>query len=194
MVALLAAVTTRCGMGVPEMAMSRIRSVIGDRFELTPDAVAAGSEVRIRIQHQVRAVADPDDLDQLAPARSSRNITVPLIVEPSVGGPGSIAEASIVPGFAPLHDQVILGVGRVTPDRSVQGPIDSIRGTGEDPSPVVVAELVEPAGVGRSGGEDRKDRDEQDRQELLHDLLQLISERLYQIIKSVACLIWVGRI
>lgn len=42
---LLSPVSGRGGVGVPKMAVRRIRSLIGDRFEIAPEAVAARSEV-----------------------------------------------------------------------------------------------------------------------------------------------------
>ena len=69
--------------------------IIHNNLKLAPYLIAARSPVWAVLQFRT----DPNYLAVLHFTRSARNISVPLIVYPGIGSPGSIIEPCIVPGF-----------------------------------------------------------------------------------------------
>ncbi len=135
----LSAVACRLRVSIPEVGAVD-GAVREDDLVLVPDAVPA---VR---QRSARRTTGADPLDLVVPAllTTVRYLTVPLIVGPGTGAVlGSAVGVAVLPRAVPLHDEVVVGVGRVTPDLAIEHAVDAVGSTVEDASDLVVAVLVE---------------------------------------------------
>lgn len=139
-------------MRIPEVLIGNT-SLGENHAVLSPDAVAAARE-----RGTVRsAVADPDELVVPRFAGTASDLAVPFVREPGAGAVlGGAIGVAIFPGAIPLHDQMVVGVGRVSPNLAIEHVVRAVGRSDEDVGHIVVAELVEPAASchdwrGRSG-------------------------------------------
>lgn len=134
---------------VPEVLVCN-RALRHDDGVLVPDAITA---IGRRDVVQPAAVV-PNDLVVPRLAAAAFDHAVPL-----VDGPGAVAVlggaigVAVLPRLVPLHDEVVSGVGRVTPDHAVEHPIRAVGRAVEDTRHIVVTVLVE--GIGGLVAQDR---------------------------------------
>ena len=135
----LVAVTRGFGMSVPEVLVRH--TALGEHdFVLVPDAVAAVGQGR------AVGTARADPLHLVVPdfSAAARDLAIPFIAGPGAGAVGRVAvRVARVPRGIPLHQQVVVGVGRVAPDLAVEHLVGAVGETVEDAGATVVAEDVE---------------------------------------------------
>ena len=117
-------------------------ALIHNDFIVSPERIAACHPVRASCSCRT----NPDDLDVICGRTSIGAHAVPLIRDPGSEAEDGIVvpiDVASVPSGIPLHDEMVVGVGGIAPDLSIERTVYTIGQPGEDSSLVVVPALIE---------------------------------------------------
>src|SRR3989344_1782948 len=93
-----------------------------NHFEFPPDRISAIMPVRAALALR----SDPNYLVMPSLPASAGYFAVPFVVSPGCGRPIGSVEPGIIPGFRPLHYQLIIGISRVAPKGTVQSFVHAV--------------------------------------------------------------------
>lgn len=185
--------TVGTGVCVPEVLV-RERALRHDDGVLIPDAVATFSRRRAA----GLASAIPDDLVMPGLAATALDLTVPLVDGPGAGAVlGGTVGVAVVPRLVPLHDEVVLRVGRIAPDRTIEHAVRAVGLAVEDAGNLVVPVLVESVCRLTAEGCDRRGRrvvassdgqQNEEREEKLEAMHQELLEKGKERTEETLCL------